>query len=104
MTDRQTTGTPIQEARERHALIEVAQRTGIALDRTHGSTTARCPFPSHGHPDRTPSLRLYVDQGRYYCFGCGAKGDVIQWVRDAEGLGISAAIRVLDSGRPIANR
>jgi DNA primase len=48
-------------------------------------------------------MRLYLDDDRYYCFGCAAKGDVIQWVRDAEGLGVTDAISHLDSRRPITN-
>ncbi len=93
----------IAEALDRHSLAEVAWRTGIPLATTTGAVTVRCPLPSHGHPDRTPSMRLYLDEGRYYCFGCGARGDVIQWVRDAEGVGFNDAIRLLDSGRPITN-
>jgi hypothetical protein len=58
---------------------------------------------SHGHPDRTPSMRLYLDDDRYYCFGCGARGDVVQWARDAEGLSLAGAIAALDSRRPLRN-
>ena len=95
--------SPIEAARERHRLADVARRTAIFLPTTAGTVTVRCPIPAHGHPDRTPSMRLYLDDDRYYCFGCGAKGDVIQWVRDTEGLGVTDALRRLDSGRPITN-
>jgi DNA primase len=93
----------IAEALDRHSLAEVAWRTGIPIAVATGAVTVHCPLPCHGHPDRTPSLRLYLDDGHYYCFGCGARGDVIQWVRDAEGVGFNDAIRLLDSGRPITN-
>lgn len=33
-----------------------------------------CPLP--GHHDQSPSFVLYVDQGRFHCFGCGRSGDV----------------------------
>lgn len=96
--------SPIVATVERHSLAEVAHRTGIALSATAGgAVTVRCPLPSHGHPDRSPSMRLYLDDGRYYCFGCGAKGDVVQWVRDAEALSVAEAIDLLDSGRQITN-
>jgi DNA primase len=95
--------TPIAAVVERHRLVDVAQRTGIALNTTTGAVTVRCPMPSHGHADRTPSMRLYLGNDRYYCFGCGAKGDIVQWVRDAEALSVAEAIKVLDSGRPIVN-
>ena len=98
------TGTsPIEAALRRYRLAEVARRTGIVLPTDTGSVTVRCPLPSHGHPDRTPSLRLYLDDDRYYCFGCAAKGDVIQWARDTEGIGVHDAIQALDSGRSLSN-
>ena len=31
-----------------------------------------CPF----HEEKTPSCKINDEQGSYYCFGCGAKGDV----------------------------
>jgi DNA primase len=95
--------SPIEAALRRHRLAEVARRTGITLPTDTGSVTVRCPLPSHRHPDRTPSLRLYLDDDRYYCFGCAAKGDVIQWARDTEGIGVAAAIQALDSGRSLTN-
>src|SRR5262249_50395609 len=95
--------SPITAAAERHRLARVATRTGIALDATTGTLTVRCPLPSHGHPDRTPSMPLYLDDDRYYCFGCGAKGDVVQWVRDAEGASLSEALHLLASGGRITN-
>jgi DNA primase len=95
--------SPIAAAVERHRLVDIAQRTGIAINATTRTVTVRCPMPAHGHADRTPSMRLYLGDNRYYCFGCGVKGDIVQWVRDAEALSVAEAIKVLDSGRPIAN-
>lgn len=95
--------SPIEAALRRHRLADVARRTGITLAADTGTVTVRCPLPSHGHPDRTPSLRLYLDHDRYYCFGCAAKGDVIQWARDAQGVGLHDAIQALDSGRSLTN-
>ncbi len=95
--------SPVQAALRRHRLAEVARRTGVLLNTDTGAVTVRCPLPSHGHPDRTPSLRLYLDDDRYYCFGCAAKGDVIQWARETEQVGVAAAIRALDSGTSLTN-
>lgn len=36
-----------------------------------------CPL----HPDKHPSLVVYPDDRRFYCFGCGARGDVIDFAR-----------------------
>jgi DNA primase len=48
-------------------------------------------------------MRLFLDDDRCYCFGCGARGDVVQWARDAEGLSVAGAIAALDSRRPLRN-
>ena len=96
--------SPIEAARKRHPLAEVVARTGIPLAATSGIATARCPMPSHGHPDRTPSLRLYLDDGTWYCFACSKRaGDVVEWVRKTEAVDWRQAIDILDSGRPLTN-
>jgi DNA primase len=63
----------------------------------------RCPFPVHGHFDTSPSLRLHLDDGIWHCFGCGARGDVVEWVGQTEGVGWPEAIRLLDQGGPLKN-
>ena len=96
--------SPIEAARDRHRLADVASRTGIWLQTTSGTVTVRCPMPSHGHPDRSPSLRLYLDDDTWYCFGCSQHaGDVVEWVTQTEGVDWRGAIEILDSGRPLTN-
>src|SRR5690606_6007088 len=51
----------------------------------------RCPF----HEDRSPSLNLYPETQSFHCFGCGAGGDVIDFVRRAEGVGFREALERL---------
>src|SRR6266545_2003867 len=53
--------------------------------------TARCPF----HEERTPSFSINAVDKLYYCFGCGAKGDAIGFVREKEGLDFVQAIEWL---------
>src|SRR6059036_3377863 len=48
--------------------------------------TGRCPF----HEERTPSFSVNAVDKLYYCFGCGAKGDLITFVRETEGLDLQA--------------
>lgn len=52
-------------------LRQAADYYGLKVNR---SSMACCPF----HDDRHPSLKLNEDY--FYCFGCGAKGDVIDFV------------------------
>ena len=51
--------------------IAAAEHYGIEVNR---SGMAKCPF----HSDQSPSLKLNDEY--YYCFGCGATGDVIDFV------------------------
>ena len=37
-----------------------------------------CPF----HAERSPSFSVNAEEGLYYCFGCGVRGDVITFVRE----------------------
>lgn len=66
--------------------IEAARRYGTVK---HGFM--RCPF----HADRTPSLKLYGDH--FYCFGCGAHGDVIDLTAALLGCSKSVAVRRLEA-------
>lgn len=54
-----------------------AERYGLPIQQ--GSMT-RCPF----HADRTPSMKL--NEVYFYCFGCGASGDVIDLAAKLFGL------------------
>jgi len=94
----------IAAAKSRHTLAGVAARTDIAVPSGGGrSVTVHCPFPAHGHPDRSPSLRLYLADDYYCCLGCGSKGDVVQWVRDTEQVSVAGAIATLDAGGSLTN-
>ena len=60
---------------------QAAERYGIRVER---NGMCRCPF----HDDSTPSMKL---DRRYYCFGCGATGDVIDFVSRLRGIGSKEA-------------
>ncbi|MCR5834732.1 MAG: DNA primase [Selenomonadaceae bacterium] len=50
-----------------------------------------CPF----HKEKTASLCVSADKGFFYCFGCGAGGNVIKFVSLIEGISYGEAINVL---------
>lgn len=50
-----------------------------------------CPF----HQEKTPSFTVNDTKGLYYCFGCGAGGDVVKFVSETEKLTYSEAIKKL---------
>ena len=60
------------------SLLKVATDFGLEIA-TFNGTAYRCPF----HDDKNPSLKLNQPDsksGWFYCFGCGARGDLIHWV------------------------
>lgn len=63
----------------------------ITLKKAGASYKARCPF----HDEKTPSFNVRPDKGFYHCFGCGAHGDAISFIREFEGLGFTEAVEEL---------
>ncbi len=50
-----------------------------------------CPF----HNEKTPSFAVYPENSSFYCFGCGAGGDVVTFVRKIENLDYIEAVKSL---------
>lgn len=60
--------------------------------RSRGSTSiGLCPF----HNEKTPSFTVYNDTQSYYCFGCGAGGDAVTFIKNIENLDYIDAVKVL---------
>ncbi|MEK7539286.1 MAG: DNA primase [Patescibacteria group bacterium] len=63
----------------------------IKLDKAGASWKGKCPF----HNEKTPSFFVSPNRGSYYCFGCGASGDIFTFVEEFEGLDFKGALRLL---------
>ncbi len=63
----------------------------IKLEKAGGNFRAKCPF----HNEKTPSFFISPDRGTYYCFGCGAKGDIFTFVQEFEGVDFRGALSML---------
>ncbi len=63
----------------------------VPLKRRGKNLVGLCPF----HNEKTPSFTVYPDSQSFYCFGCGAGGEVISFIRKAENLDFSEAVRYL---------
>ena len=62
-----------------------------ALKKAGASWKGLCPF----HTEKTPSFHVHPEKGYYYCFGCGAKGDAISFVRETERMEFPEAVAYL---------
>lgn len=63
----------------------------LALRRVGTRWVGLCPF----HAENSPSFSVNPELGLYYCFGCGAKGDAITFVREIEHLDFVEAVEKL---------
>lgn len=80
----------LYELLQRSDMAEVA--AGYMQLRQRGRTyTGLCPF----HNEKSPSLHIYPDTQSFYCFGCGAGGDVITFIRRIANLDYVEAVRLL---------
>ena len=65
----------------------------IQVKKAGSQFRANCPF----HNEKTPSFYITPSTQRFHCFGCGAGGDAISFVRDHENLPFVDAVRKLAS-------
>lgn len=75
----------IPQIKERVDIREVIGKK-VHLKRRGNKLIGLCPF----HSEKTPSFTVYEKD--YYCFGCGACGDVISFVMNSEGIGFKEAV------------
>src|SRR5690606_7359824 len=80
----------LDELRDRIRISEVVGGK-VKLVRRGREHTGLCPF----HSERTPSFTVNDDKGFYHCFGCGAHGDAIAFLVEAEGLSFRDAVERL---------
>jgi DNA primase len=80
----------IQDLRQRVPLSDVVGRR-VKLIRKGRRHSGLCPF----HAEKTPSFSVVDDDGFYHCFGCGAHGDAISFIREMDGLEFMEAVERL---------
>ena len=84
----------IAALKARHPLGDAVESAGVALRGKGRVRQGVCPF----HQEAEGSFTVYGDSEKFYCFGCGAVGDVLDFVQRMEGLTLPEAIRRLDDG------
>ncbi len=71
--------------------IETIIQSYVTLRKTGTNEKGLCPF----HSERTPSFTVYPATQSFYCFGCGAGGDVITFIMKIENLDYRGAVEFL---------
>lgn len=71
--------------------IESVIGSYVTLKRAGSNYQANCPF----HSERTPSFTVFTSTKSFYCFGCGAGGDVISFIMRAENMDYVDAVKYL---------
>ncbi len=73
--------------------IESVASSYVSMKRRGRNLVGLCPF----HGEKTPSFNLYPETESFYCFGCGAGGDVITFIKRIENLDYIDAVKFLAS-------
>ena len=81
----------IQRLKAQADLVEVMRACGLELEPVGKNLLCRCPW----HDDKEASLVVNPEKQLYNCFGCEAKGDVLTFLQETEGLSFRAALERL---------
>ncbi len=63
----------------------------VSLKKRGNTSVGLCPF----HNEKTPSFTVYNDTQSFYCFGCGAGGDAVTFIKKIENLDYMDAVKAL---------
>ncbi len=80
----------LDELRSRLSIVDIIGQK-VKLTKRGREYIGLCPF----HHEKTPSFTINESKGFYHCFGCGAHGDIIRFLMDAEGLPFMEAVKKL---------
>lgn len=80
----------VEEIKYRNDIVDVIN-TYVPLKRAGSNYNGSCPF----HSERTPSFTVFPATRSFYCFGCGAGGDVVTFIMKRENLDYVSALELL---------
>lgn len=87
----------VERLRRDVSLSDIAASFGLKLERDGSEFVACCPF----HSEDTPSFTIFTGKDhveRFHCFGCGQRGDVLDFVQGVKGVDLKEAIKILGGG------
>ncbi|MDC4224060.1 MAG: DNA primase [Candidatus Manganitrophus sp.] len=88
MNGRRVSDQLVETIRDRSDLVSIVSEY-LTLKKAGQNLTGLCPF----HAEKTPSFSVNPSKQFFHCFGCGAGGDVFQFVMKIEGLAFPEALR-----------
>lgn len=93
-SERKTNAAQREEIERLKRAVPIAQVVGkhIALQPSGATLIGLCPF----HDDHKPSFTVYPDQSSFHCYGCGAHGDALSFLKEIEGLTFRQALQKLE--------
>lgn len=80
---------------DRVDIVQVIERY-VPLKKSGAEYEACCPF----HTEDTPSFKVSPAKQIYHCFGCGANGDAIGFLRAHQGMSFKDAVEALGGAWP----
>ncbi len=80
----------VEEIKYRNDIVDVVN-TYVPLKRAGSNYNGSCPF----HSERTPSFTVFPATRSFYCFGCGAGGDVVTFIMKRENVDYVSALEIL---------
>lgn len=91
----------IEELRNNVDIVDVISDY-IELKKTGKNYKGLCPF----HQEKTPSFTVNPDKQFYHCFGCGAGGDVFNFLMEIDQITFQESIKILAqrAGIPVPNQ
>ncbi len=95
-----TANVDIPALKARHPLGDTVEASGLRLRGRGRVRQGVCPF----HDEAEGSFTVYADSERFYCFGCGEGGDVLDFIQRVENLSLTEAIARLDGSPGLAPR
>ena len=95
-----TANVDIPALKARHPLGDTVEASGVRLRGRGRVRQGVCPF----HDEAEGSFTVYADSERFYCFGCGIGGDVLDFIQRSENLSLSEAVARLDGSPGLAPR
>ena len=90
----------IPALKARFPLGDTVEASGVRLRGMGRVRQGLCPF----HDEAEGSFTVYADSERWYCFGCGLGGDVLDFIRRVEDLSLPEAIARLDGSPGLTPR